>query len=920
MGILSKVFKSYSEKEVKRVMPIVDSINELEESISKLSDEELKNKTTEFKAQLKEGKTLDDILPEAFAVVREASKRVLGMRHFDVQLIGGIILHQGRIAEMKTGEGKTLVATLPAYLNALTGEGVHVITVNDYLAKRDSEWMGKVYRFLGLSVGLIINGMNPKEKQEAYSCDITYGTNNEFGFDYLRDNMVIYKNQLVQRKLAYAIVDEIDSILIDEARTPLIISGRASESSNLYKKADSFVRKLTPKIIVEEDVKDYEQAEDNEKYDYIVDLKAKSATLTGKGIKKAEQEFGLANFNDLDNSELVHNVNQALRAYGIMKKDVDYIVKDGEVLIVDEFTGRIMYGRRYNNGLHQAIEAKERVKIADESKTLATITFQNYFRMYGKLSGMTGTAMTEENEFQEIYKLDVIEIPTNKPMIRKDNPDIVYKNEDAKFRAVIKDIKASHEKGQPVLVGTVSISKSEKLSKLLDKEGIPHVVLNAKYHEKEAEIVAQAGKFGAVTIATNMAGRGTDIMLGGNSEYLAKQEMKKLNYSQEQIEQATAFNETDDKDILSAREKFRELEKKYDEQIKEEKEKVTEAGGLKIIGTERHESRRIDNQLRGRSGRQGDPGESRFYIGLDDDLMKIFGGNAISKVYNTLGADEDMPIESRIISKSVEAAQKKVEDRNFSIRKHVLQYDDVMNTQREIIYKQRREVLDGENLKDSILKMMDSSVENLVAVYTADIENVNKEAFIQDIKMSFDIDEVESLNKETINPEDIINELKEKIHSVYEAKEKEFGDEDSRELERVVMLKVVDQKWMDHIDNMDELKNGIGLRAYGQKDPVVQYRIEGFDMFDEMINDIKDEVTKILLHIQKKEGVTRKETAQITNASLEDTAINLVDGNLSEKEGGMNKTVVNKEPKVGRNDPCPCGSGKKYKNCCGKNK
>ena len=919
MGILSKVFKSYSEKEVKRVMPIVDSINELEESISKLSDEELKNKTTEFKAQLKEGKTLDDILPEAFAVVREASKRVLGMRHFDVQLIGGIILHQGRIAEMKTGEGKTLVATLPAYLNALTGEGVHVITVNDYLAKRDSEWMGKVYRFLGLSVGLIINGMNPKEKQEAYSCDITYGTNNEFGFDYLRDNMVIYKNQLVQRKLAYAIVDEIDSILIDEARTPLIISGRASESSNLYKKADSFVRKLTPKIIVEEDVKDYEQAEDNEKYDYIVDLKAKSATLTGKGIKKAEQEFGLANFNDLDNSELVHNVNQALRAYGIMKKDVDYIVKDGEVLIVDEFTGRIMYGRRYNNGLHQAIEAKESVKIADESKTLATITFQNYFRMYGKLSGMTGTAMTEENEFQEIYKLDVIEIPTNKPMIRKDNPDIVYKNEDAKFRAVIKDIKASHEKGQPVLVGTVSISKSEKLSKLLDKEGIPHVVLNAKYHEKEAEIVAQAGKFGAVTIATNMAGRGTDIMLGGNSEYLAKQEMKKLNYSQEQIEQATAFNETDDKDILSAREKFRELEKKYDEQIKEEKEKVTEAGGLKIIGTERHESRRIDNQLRGRSGRQGDPGESRFYIGLDDDLMKIFGGNAISKVYNTLGADEDMPIESRIISKSVEAAQKKVEDRNFSIRKHVLQYDDVMNTQREIIYKQRREVLDGENLKDSILKMMDSSVENLVAVYTADIENVNKEAFIQDIKMSFDIDEVESLNKETINPEDIINELKEKIHSVYEAKEKEFGDEDSRELERVVMLKVVDQKWMDHIDNMDELKNGIGLRAYGQKDPVVQYRIEGFDMFDEMINDIKDEVTKILLHIQKKEGVTRKETAQITNASLEDTAINLVDGNLSEKEGGMNKTVVNKEPKVGRNDPCPCGSGKKYKNCCGKN-
>ena len=918
MGIFSKVFKSYSEKEVKRVMPIVTSINELEESISKLSDDELKNKTAEFKAKLAEGKTLDDILPESFAVVREASKRVLGLRHFDVQLIGGIILHQGRIAEMKTGEGKTLVATLPAYLNALTGEGVHVITVNDYLAKRDSEWMGKVYRFLGLSVGLIINGMNPKEKQEAYNCDITYGTNNEFGFDYLRDNMVIYKNQLVQRKLSYAIVDEIDSILIDEARTPLIISGRASASSNLYKKADSFVRKLTPKIIVEEDVKDYEQAEDNEKYDYIVDLKAKSATLTQKGIEKAEKEFGIANFNDLDNSELVHNVNQALRAYGIMKKDVDYIVKDGEVLIVDEFTGRIMYGRRYNNGLHQAIEAKEKVKIADESKTLATITFQNYFRMYGKLSGMTGTAMTEENEFQEIYKLDVIEIPTNKPMIRKDNSDIVYKNEDAKFRAVIKDIKASHEKGQPVLVGTVSISKSEKLSNLLNKEGIPHVVLNAKYHEKEAEIVAQAGKPGSVTIATNMAGRGTDIMLGGNSEYLAKQEMRKLNYSQEQIEQATAFNETDDKEILDARAKFRELEKKYDEQIKEEKQKVIDAGGLKIIGTERHESRRIDNQLRGRSGRQGDPGESRFYIGLDDDLMKIFGGNAISKVYNTLGADEDMPIESRIISNAVESAQKKVEDRNFSIRKHVLQYDDVMNTQREIIYKQRREVLDGENLKESILKMMDSSIENLVAAYTSDVENINKEAFMQDIKMSFGIDELDSLKQEKINPEDIITELKEKVNNIYEAKEKEFGEEDLRELERVVMLKVVDQKWMDHIDNMDELKNGIDLRAYGQKDPVVQYRIEGFDMFDEMIEDIKNEVSKILLHIQKKEGITRTESAQITNASLEDTAINLVDGNLSEKEGGMNKTVVNQGPKVGRNDPCPCGSGKKYKNCCGK--
>ena len=918
MGIFSKVFKSYSEKEVKRVMPIVDKINALEDETRKLSDEELRNKTDEFKKQLSEGKTLDDILPEAFAVVREASRRVLGMRHFDVQLIGGIILHQGRIAEMKTGEGKTLVATLPAYLNALSGEGVHVITVNDYLAKRDSEWMGKVYRFLGLTVGLIINGMNPKQKQDAYNCDITYGTNNEFGFDYLRDNMVIYKNQLVQRKLHYAIVDEIDSILIDEARTPLIISGRANASSNLYQKADRFVRKLTPKVIVEEDVKDFEQAEDNEKYDYIVDLKAKSATLTQKGIKKAEEEFGLQNFNDLENSELVHNVNQALRAHGIMKKDIDYIVKDGEVLIVDEFTGRIMYGRRYNNGLHQAIEAKEKVKIADESKTLATITFQNYFRMYEKLSGMTGTAMTEEAEFQEIYKLDVIEIPTNKEMIRIDKPDVIYKNEDAKFRAVIEDIKESHKKGQPVLVGTVSISKSEKLSNLLNKEGIPHVVLNAKFHEKEAEIVAQAGKLGAVTIATNMAGRGTDIMLGGNSEYLAKQEMKKQKYSAEQIEQATAFNETEDKDVLSAREKFRELGARFENEIKEEKEKVIEAGGLKIIGTERHESRRIDNQLRGRSGRQGDPGESKFYIALDDDLMKIFGGNAISKVYNTLGADEDMPVEARIISKAVETAQRKVEDRNFSIRKHVLQYDDVMNTQREIIYKQRREVLDGENLKDSIIKMMDSSIENLVLAYTPDVNNVNKEALLQDITMSLGIEEVESLKADKINPEAIISELKEKVKKIYDDKEAEFGSEDLRELERVVMLKVVDQKWMDHIDNMDELKNGIGLRAYGQKDPVVQYRIEGFEMFDEMIEDIKNEVTKIMLHIRKKEGVTRTNTAEITNASLEDTAINLVDGNLSEKEGGMNKTVVNEGPKVGRNDPCPCGSGKKYKNCCGK--
>ena len=913
------LFKTYSEKEVKRVMPIVAKINSLEEEISKLSDSELIAKTPYFKEQLKNGKTLDDILPEAFAVVREASKRVLGMRHFDVQLIGGIILHQGRIAEMKTGEGKTLVATLPVYLNALTGEGVHVITVNDYLAKRDSEWMGKLYKFLGLSVGLVIAGMNPAEKQVAYSCDVTYGTNNEFGFDYLRDNMVIYKNQLVQRKLKYAIVDEIDSILIDEARTPLIISGRGAESSNLYQKADRFVKKLQPKIIIEEDDKDLEQSEDNEKYDYIVDLKSKSATLTQKGIKKAEQEFNLENFNDLENSELVHDVNQALHANGIMKRDKDYIVKDGQVLIVDEFTGRIMYGRRYNNGLHQAIEAKEHVKINDESKTLATITFQNYFRMYEKLSGMTGTAMTEEAEFEEIYKLDVVEIPTNKPMIRKDNPDIIYKNEDVKFRAVIEDIKQAHSKGQPVLIGTVSIDKSEKLSKLLDKEGIPHEVLNAKYHEKEAQIIAQAGKYGAVTIATNMAGRGTDIMLGGNSEYLAKQEMKKLKYSDEEIEEAIAHNETDNKAILAARAKFAELEKKYADEIKEEKKKVIEAGGLKIIGTQRHESRRIDNQLRGRSGRQGDPGESRFYIGLDDDLMKIFGGDMITRVYNTLGAAEDLPIESKTISRAVENAQKKVEGRNFSIRKNVLQYDDVMNVQRTVIYAQRREVLDGKNLKDSISKMMDSVVELVVATHFVDGETVNKETLLQDIQNTFGISEVEALKSDNFTQADVISELQDRIHEIYDAKEKEFGEENLRELERVVMLKIVDQKWMDHIDNMDELKKGIGLRGYGQKDPVVQYRLEGTEMFDDMIEDIKTDVVKILLNIRKKEGpIQRTETAKVTGAGLEDTAINLVDGHLTEKEGGMNKTVVNEGPKVGRNDPCPCGSGKKYKQCCGK--
>ena len=916
MGVFSKIFKSYSEKEVKRIMPIVEQINNLEGEISKLTDEELKNKTNKFKQDLENGKTLDEILPESFAVVREASKRVLGMRHFDVQLIGGIILHQGRIAEMKTGEGKTLVATLPVYLNALTGKGVHVITVNDYLAKRDSEWMGKLYKFLGLTVGLAIAGMTPEEKQKAYACDITYGTNNEFGFDYLRDNMVIYKNQLVQRGLNYAIVDEIDSILIDEARTPLIISGRANQSSDLYKKANDFVKKLTPKVIVEEDVKDEEQAEDNEKYDYIVDLKAKSASLTQKGIKKAEETFRLENFNDIENSTLVHHVNQALRAHGIMKKDIDYIVKDGEVLIVDEFTGRIMYGRRYNNGLHQAIEAKEGVRIADESKTLATITFQNYFRMYDKLSGMTGTAMTEEAEFEEIYNLDVISIPTNKPMIRIDQNDAIYKNENAKFNAIVQSIKESHEKGQPVLVGTVSIEKSEKLSKILKKEGIEHEVLNAKFHEKEAEIIAQAGKFGAVTIATNMAGRGTDIMLGGNSEYLAKQEMKKNKVPENLIEEANTYYETDDQNILRAREEFQKLEKKYDAEIKEEKEKVKSVGGLKIIGTERHESRRIDNQLRGRSGRQGDPGESKFYIGLDDDLMKIFGGDAITKVYNTMGMDENIPIENRLISNAVESAQKKVEGRNFSIRKNVLKYDDVMNAQREIIYKQRRQVLDGENMSEYVKKMIESLSEDVVTTYFSSEEDINIESLDTDIKNTFGIEMNDFIKENSKNSDAIIDHLKSEALKKYEEKENEIGAEEIRELERVVILKVVDQKWMDHIDSMEELKNGIGLRAYGQQDPVVKYRMEGMDMFEEMTLDIKNDVVKMLMHLRKQEDIKREEAAKITGAALQ--AINSLD-NGEQIKSEENKTVVNEGPRIGRNDPCPCGSGKKYKNCCGRN-
>ena len=925
MGLLKSIFGSYSDREVKRIRPIVEKINSLEEEIEKLSDKELTDKTQYFKNELANGKTLDDILPEAFAVVREASKRVLGMRHFDVQLVGGVVLHQGRIAEMKTGEGKTLVETLPVYLNALAGKGVHVITVNEYLAKRDSEWMGKLYKFLGLSVGLIQSRMTKQAKQEAYNADVTYGTNNEFGFDYLRDNMVIHKEDMVQRGLSYAIVDEIDSILIDEARTPLIISGRANKSSELYKKADSFVKRLSAKVIVEENVKDEEQAEDNEKYDYIVDLKAKTATLTAKGIAKAEREFSVENLNDIENSDLVHNINQALKANGVMKKDIDYIVKDGEVLIVDEFTGRIMYGRRYNDGLHQAIEAKEGVRIADESKTLATITFQNYFRMYDKLSGMTGTAMTEAEEFQEIYNLDVVSIPTNKPLIRKDNPDVIYRNEAAKFRAVARDVKESHEKGQPVLVGTVSIEKSEKISKILSQEGIPHQVLNAKNHEKEAEIIAQAGKLGSVTIATNMAGRGTDIMLGGNSEFLAKQEMRKMRYPEELIEQANAFNETTNPDILEARKKFKSLTQKFDEEIQAEKEKVLEAGGLKIIGTERHESRRIDNQLRGRSGRQGDPGESRFYLAMDDDLLKLFGGNMMSTVFDKGGIDEDTPIQAKMLTKMIENAQMKVEGRNFSARKHVLSYDDVMNVQRGIIYSQRREVLDGNDMSESVKNMMMDSVDMVVETYASEIDgdNFTPEGLLNEVKTTFNIGELDCLNDKKLNSNKVLEELRQKVSDAYEQKKQEIG-ENIKELERIVILKTVDTKWMDHIDSMDSLKNGIGLRAYGQKDPVVQYRIEGGNMFEEMIASIKLEVTKLMLHIVKREKIaTRQSNIRITGEGFDKSAIPVGESkptmpNNSAASDSKPQPVVNKTPKVGRNDLCPCGSGKKYKNCCGK--
>ena len=912
------LFKTYSEKEVKRVKPIVEKINSLEPEVQKLSDDELRNKTVEFKDRLAKGETLDSILPEAFAVVREASKRVLGMRHFDVQLIGGIILHQGRIAEMKTGEGKTLVATLPVYLNALTGKGVHVVTVNDYLAKRDSEWMGKLYKFLGLTVGLVISGMEPDAKRAAYASDVTYGTNNEFGFDYLRDNMVIYKNQLVQRELNYAIVDEIDSILIDEARTPLIISGRGAQSSDLYKKADSFVSRLSPKVLVEEDIKNQEQAEDNEKYDYIVDLKAKSASLTQKGIQKAEKEFNLENFNDIENSELVHNINQALRAHGIMKKDIDYIVKDGEVLIVDEFTGRIMYGRRYNNGLHQAIEAKEHVKIADESKTLATITFQNYFRMYGKLAGMTGTAMTEEAEFEEIYKLDVIEIPTNKPMIRDDHHDIIYKNENAKYRAVIEDIKKSNEKGQPVLVGTVSIEKSEKLSNMLKKEGIKHQVLNAKFHEKEAEIIAQAGKYKAVTIATNMAGRGTDIMLGGNLEFIVRSELAKKGYTPEEIELAITPIDNKDERIIQAKKDMKEIEDKYKPEIQKEKEKVKALGGLRIIGSERHESRRIDNQLRGRSGRQGDPGASRFYIAMDDDLMKLFGSDRMTAVVDALGIPDDMPIEQKMLTNTIEAAQKKVEGRNYSIRKNVLEYDDVMNQQREIIYSQRREVIAADDISEIIKKLYSGILAKIVKEYFASadsIESIDYAAVNAILKNLFGEDNI--ISKEDIkslNDEDMLELLRQKVDDIYqmrvdEAKKLNIEDQFNK-IAKYLVLNTVNEKWMDHIDAITELKEGIGLRAYAQTNPLQAYKIESYNMFEELNESIREESVKAVFSLRPK----RKE--EVINVKMTDKITNIATNAAGEDT--PKRKPVRAEKKVGRNDPCPCGSGKKYKNCCGK--
>lgn len=903
--LFEKILGNYSDRELKRIKPLADKVMALEDEFVKLSDDELKAKTKEFKERLAQGETLDDILPEAFAAVREASWRVLGMRHFYVQILGGIVLHQGRIAEMKTGEGKTLVSTLPAYLNALSGKGVHIVTVNDYLARRDSEWMGKVFKFMGLTVGLVVHGVEHPEKQAAYKADITYGTNNEFGFDYLRDNMVIYKDQMVQRGHSFAIVDEVDSILVDEARTPLIISGAGDKSTDLYTVADRFAKQLTRLVIKETDTK---SLNDEIEEDYIVDEKANTATLTKHGVKKAEKAFNIENLSDPENITLSHHINQAIRANGIMKRDKDYVLKDGQIIIVDEFTGRLMHGRRYSDGLHQAIEAKEGVKVERESKTLATITFQNYFRLYDKLSGMTGTAQTEEVEFQEIYKLDVVVIPTNRDLAREDLSDFVYKSEKGKLEAVVAQVKECHEKGQPVLVGTVTIEKSEQLSGMLKRRGIKHEVLNAKHHEKEAEIIAQAGKFGAVTIATNMAGRGTDIMLGGNAEFMAKKEMKRLEYSDELIAEASSFGDTDDEEIKEARKKFAELLEKYKEEIKPEAEKVKEAGGLYIIGTERHESRRIDNQLRGRAGRQGDPGKSRFYISLEDDLMRLFGSERMQTVVGALGLEEDQPIEHKMLTGAIENAQKKVEGHNFQIRKHVLQYDDVMNLQREVIYGQRQKVLNGENVKESILKMLREVVADTVERFSGgsdvpDSWNIPsmleylEKIYLPENALSFTREEMEDLTKE-----ELIDKLTEIGLDLYEKKEEEFTSAHMRELERIVLLRAVDAKWMDHIDAMDQLRHGINLRAYAQRDPVVEYKFEGYNMFEEMIASIREETIMHIFHARLETPLERKQQAMPQSAKL---------------DGEEEKKPAKSGEKIGRNDLCPCGSGKKYKKCCG---
>ncbi len=910
MSLITKIFGTRSQREIKKIQPTVDKILSLEEQYKALSEEELKAKTQQFKDRLDQGETLDDILPEAFAAIREAADRVLGMRLYPVQLIGGIVLHQGRIAEMKTGEGKTLVAILPCYLNALTGRGVHVVTVNEYLAKRDSEWMGKVYRYMGLTVGLVIPGMTPAQRRVSYAADITYCTNNELGFDYLRDNMAIYKQELVQRGHAFAIVDEVDSILIDEARTPLIISGKGEDSSKLYEMADQFVSTLHKKVFAKT-----EDKEDHDTFgcDYYVDEKSRTVGLTSDGVAKAERFFGVENLADSENATLSHHINQAMKARGLMKRDIDYVVKDGEIIIVDEFTGRLMYGRRYNEGLHQAIEAKEGVTVAGESKTLATITFQNFFRLYDKLSGMTGTALTEQEEFEAIYKLDVVEIPTNRPVIRIDHPDVVYKTEAGKFRAIVNQVKECHAKGQPVLVGTISIEKSEVLSKLLKREGIPHSVLNAKYHELEAQIVAQAGKFGAVTIATNMAGRGTDIMLGGNAEYLAKDALRKQGVEDELLAEADSYAETENEEILDVRRRYAELLKQYKAEIADEAEKVRQAGGLFIVGTERHESRRIDNQLRGRSGRQGDPGESRFYLSMQDDLMRLFAAGRVMAMMDTLGLDEDTPIDAKILSGAVENAQKTVESRNFQTRKHVLEYDDVMNVQREVIYAQRQKVLNGEDLKDSIRTMLQSVVESTVTTALADAGGmVTEESLgvlaslfegIYCAKGTLEGRKNELLGKDSKEASEILEQIAE---NTYAAKENAYGEKIMRELERVIMLRVVDEYWMDNIDAMDDLKQGIGLRAYGQHDPVIAYKEEGYQMFQAMIQAIREETVRrlFLVQLRPQQEIRREKVAKET-------------GTAAATESAVKKTPVrNAAKKVGPNDPCPCGSGKKYKKCC----